>query len=167
MNKLDLAGSRLTVQRVPASSAALLLRPAVPPPPPGPTQSTTDQLPPTQSHVLCLLNMTTEADLEDDSLFEELVEDVASECNKHGVVSSICIPRKASRADDTNVGRIFVQFSTVEGCYAASRAIAGRRFNGKVVEAQFVSQEQFDLIKGQHSNDRKAAPAPTAADELD
>jgi splicing factor U2AF 65 kDa subunit len=154
MNKLDLAGQKLSVQRVPVSAAAVLLKPT------SSTQALSntnlssqtinnttispDQPP---SLVVCLSNMTTEDDLTDNTLYEELVEDVADECNKHGMVKAIVIPRSThsySIEKPSIVGKIFVKFSDVPGAAKAIKAISGRRFNGKVVIAEYFDQEIFD-----------------------
>ena len=44
--------------------------------------------------------MTSPADLTDNDLYEELLEDVADECNTHGTVKSIVIPRGLDGAPD-------------------------------------------------------------------
>jgi splicing factor U2AF subunit len=154
MNNLDIAGQKLSVQRIPQSSAAVLLQPnaAVPPAPaaappapagPAPTSAPTqpDELaeyPP--SAVIRMSNMTTPQDLSDDQSYEELMEDVADECNSHGTVKSIVIPRSGS---DASVGKIFVHFVDVSGAQASRKAVAGRKFNGRVVEAYFYPEELF------------------------
>ena len=169
MNNLDIADHKISVQRIPASSAAVLLQPtavsvpatvAAPTPtavaavgpavaalgPPVASASTTpdalESYPP--STVVRMSNMTTDEDLRDDDLFDELTEDVAGECNSHGVVKSIVIPRgPASGPQDTSVGKIFVHFTDIAGATRSRQAVAGRRFNGRVVEAYFYPEELF------------------------
>jgi len=162
MNNLDIADHRLSVQRIPASSAAVLLQPtaasiaaaATPAPAPVPTsapvvlpaaQEGPDELeshPP--SSVIRMSNMTTAEDLADDDMYDELTEDVAGECNTHGVVKSIVIPRgPVSGAHDVSVGKIFVHFTDVASAARSKQAVTGRRFNGRVVEAYFYPEELF------------------------
>lgn len=168
MNNLDIADHKISVQRIPASSAALLMQPtAVSVPaaaatptatavaaagpavaalvtPPASSPAAPDALeayPP--STVVRMSNMTTDEDLRDDDLFDELTEDVAGECNSHGVVKSIVIPRTASGPHDTSVGKIFVHFTDIAGATRSRQAVAGRRFNGRVVEAYFYPEELF------------------------
>ena len=65
------------------------------------------------SSVIRLSNMTTPADLTDNDLYEELLEDVADECNTHGTVKSIVIPRGLDGAeDDGSVVRTYKQTYT-------------------------------------------------------
>lgn len=165
MNKLDLAGSKLAVQRVPLSSAAMLLKPSASPNtnilPTSPTSASApascltngpqpqlsdvlDDFP--ASCVIRLSNMTTPEDLRDNDAYEELLEDVADECNTHGTVKSIVIPRGtggAEDAQDASIGRIFVSFVDLEGAKKARAAVAGRRFNGNVVRAHFFPEQLF------------------------
>jgi hypothetical protein len=177
MNKLDIAGNKLSVQRVPASSAAVLLQPSVqpassaqtaaaaaaaaaikvtmsaPPPPPAAAAAVAENplAKHPQSAVIRMSNMTSQEDLDDDALYEELIEDISDECNSHGTVKSIVIPRgdltrAASAAPEeaaAAVGKIFVHFVSSVDAAAALRAVAGRKFNGRVVEAYFYPEELF------------------------
>lgn len=160
LGKLDIAGLKLSVHRVPASSAAMLLQPTsapLPPTPlvlavppsaavdPGAAADPLSSYPPTS--VLRLSNMTTEEDLTDDELYEELREDVMDECSRHGKVVSIVIPRQerfGGRAVDAGaVGQIFIQFADTQGAVAARKSVGGRSFNGNIVRALFFPEELF------------------------
>lgn len=135
LDKLDLAGNKLSVQRIPAQTAAVLLKPTTGA---GPEEWTT---------IVCLSNMTTEEDLRDDVSFGELVEDIAHECNKHGIVKFIAVPRTVEEVRDVSlVGKVFVVFTSCEGAHATLQAISGRKFNGKVVEASFISLQYFETV---------------------
>jgi hypothetical protein len=80
MNNLEIAGQRISVQRVPVSSAAVLLRPIKSSPKSATSNQflqvssqETDKASMTQwkpSTVIQLSNMTTEEDLADDQLYE-------------------------------------------------------------------------------------------------
>lgn len=140
MNKLDIAGSKLSVQRVPQSSASLLLKPVTNIAPVMPTTSAV-----LKSTVLKLSNMVASSDLEDDELYMELLEDVADECNKHGKVKQIVIPRGEKGSGlHGDIGKIFVNFTDITGAEKAFRAISGRRFNGTTVEAEFFPELDFN-----------------------
>jgi splicing factor U2AF subunit len=146
MDKLDIAGQKLSVQRVPMSSASILLKPAST----ASNGSMSAQVSPRGEadplallppcNVIRLSNMTTPEDLTDERLYEELIEDVADECNTHATVKSVVVPRAAG---DPAAGRIFVHFTDSEGAEKARRAVAGRKFNGKIVEAVFYPEELF------------------------
>ncbi len=144
MNNLDVIGQKLSVQKVPQSSAAVLLKPI---------KSVTvekklenlecsDDLRATT--VLRLSNMVTAEDLADDELYSELIEDVADECNQYGTVLSVIIPRSSNdTTDESGVGKIFVQLSDVEGAKRVRKAVSGRKFNGRIVEAEYFAEELF------------------------
>lgn len=146
--KVEFAGNKLSVQRVPAHTASILLQPTtIPappklPPPPRPVE-VRDQLadlPPTT--VLRLLNMVMMEDLKDDELYMELQEDVSEECNSHGSIKLIVIPR-GGESDNIGVGQIFVQFTSPEGAIKARAAVSGRSFNGQTVKATFYPEDLF------------------------
>lgn len=140
MNNLDVGGLKLFVQRVPISSADLLLKPT------SVTKEKKDVLEDLQpTSVIRLSNMTTEEDLKDSNLYEELIEDVADECNNHGVVKDIKIPRGAGNFDpsDPSVGKIFVHFTDADSAEKAMKAVSGRKFNGQTVVAHFYPEDLF------------------------
>lgn len=88
---------KLSLQCVPQSMAALLLQPSN-----KPSQVQDSELPPVfevpPTAALQLSNMVSEEDLRDEELYAELLEDVADECNSHGTVRSIVIPRPVDSA---------------------------------------------------------------------
>lgn len=140
MNKLDIAGSKLSVQRIPQSSASLLLK--------APTTTaavlSSPSSEPSKSKVIKLSNMVTATDLEDDEMYQELLEDVADECNKHAKVIKVVVPRGVKgQGLDPDIGKIFVLFDNVDGAEKALKAVAGRRFNGTTVGAEFFAEEVF------------------------
>lgn len=124
LNGMQLMGLRLSLMRVPQANVEMLLKPSavprfVPPPvtqvvvpvpsvhvPPNPLL----EMPPTNA--LQLSNMISPEDLRDDELYNELVEDVSDECNSHGTVRSIVIPRPSDAA-------------TISGAFSASDIAAG------------------------------------------
>lgn len=196
MNGVEIGGSKISVTKVPLSSASVLLRPTqqVPVTVPTPTNAaatsvsnpvddeekrtldTLLRLP--TSRVIRLSNMTTEEDLTDNVAFEELTEDVAAECNKHGTVTKVIIPRTKGHPAR---GVIFVAFTEISGASQALQKIQGRKFNGKTVQAvnfpeslffeqTYILPEDFDL-DGAIASSTVATTAPThvvtAADELD
>lgn len=118
MNRLEIAGNKLSVQRVPQSSAALLLKPTQPAP-----QSVASIKVPVDlvvenksdesskigspTAVVRLSNMVTTEDLTDEAMYDELVEDVSDECNSYATVRSVHIPKLGQ----DGVGMIFVHFT--------------------------------------------------------
>ena len=56
--------------------------------------------------VLCLMNMVTPDELEDDEEFEGILEDVRDECTKYGQVRSLEIPRPLPEIEVAGVGKV-------------------------------------------------------------
>jgi splicing factor U2AF subunit len=165
LNGLALGASVLSVQRVPQQMAQLLLKPTAA----SQTSSTTSSVPIYAKRVLsspmddllstlsptCVIrlsNMTNLEELRDDELFEELREDVNDECNNHGTVLSIVIPRPTCAAGDergaeidieNGVGQVFVQFTSPEGASRAKGTIHGRSFNGEKVKVVFYPEKLY------------------------
>ena len=147
LNGLPLGPMKLALSRVPATMAAALLVPA------SKSSTTTPKsdpsnigilktIPPTT--VLRMSNMVSDADLEDDQSFNELQEDISDECNSHGSVRSIIIPRP-SRPGQTCPGlkEIFVQFSNIEGAEKTKKAVTGKTFGGNPVVVYFYPESLF------------------------
>jgi splicing factor U2AF subunit len=113
----------------------------------------TDPGPPTC--VVQLINVISPADFENDDDFQEILEELKEEAAKYGTVESIYIPRpmKRSRDEDGNllplhepwwsVGRVFLEYRTVEEAQAALLAIGGRRFSGHTVIAGYFPEDRY------------------------
>lgn len=152
LDGLGLGDLKLSIQRVPSHMAAWLLQPTS-----STTTSTSNSIPSATpgedeypaSCVIRLGNMAAEDDLTDDELYEELQEDVADECNKHGTVKSVVIPRVPSGSSDPvdGLGYVFVYFTNTDGAGKAKAVIHGRSFNGKSVQATYYPEELFLMKK--------------------
>lgn len=95
------------------------------------------------TEVLCLLNMVTEEELEDEEEYDEILEDVKEECNKYGQVKSIEIPRPITGVDVPGVGKIFVEFTSKSECQKAQRALTGRKFANRVVVTSYYDPDKY------------------------
>jgi len=95
------------------------------------------------TEVLCLLNMVTEDELQDDEEYEEITEDVKEECNKYGNVKSIEIPRPIKGVDVPGVGKIFVEFISKAECQKANIALTGRKFASRVVVTSYYDPDKY------------------------
>lgn len=93
------------------------------------------------SRVLVLKNMVKITDLENDEDYEEIHDDVLEECKKYGRVISIIIPRSGEHT--SGIGKIFVEFPTVEEATRARTGLEGMEFNEKRVECGFHPEELF------------------------
>ncbi|VVC31075.1 Hypothetical protein CINCED_3A014462 [Cinara cedri] len=97
--------------------------------------------PPTE--VLCLLNMVTPDELKDEEEYEDILEDIREECNKYGVVRSLEIPRPIEGIDVPGCGKVFIEFNTTVDCQKAQQALAGRKFNNRVVVTSFMEPDKY------------------------
>lgn len=157
MNNIDIAGNRLTVQRIPESSASVLLKPTFGSPD---LSKNIEQLSSKYTEndnmfdssyelsdkptcVVFLSNMTSEEDLTDGQLYEELIEDISEECSNYATVKSVIIPRDKSRFRDSLIGKVFVHVADVIGAGNVCKAVNGRKFNGKIVVAAYYNEDVF------------------------
>lgn len=150
MNNIDIAGNRLSVQRVPESSASVLLKPKHSASPNSSQNMVVDENAIMNFYskneptcVVQLSNMTSAEDLADNQLYEELIEDISEECSNHAVVKSVTIPREKSIFDSSFLGEVFVYVSDVIGAQKVVKAVRGRKFNGKIVGATFYPEELY------------------------
>ncbi|XP_015365591.1 PREDICTED: splicing factor U2AF 50 kDa subunit-like [Diuraphis noxia] len=97
--------------------------------------------PPTE--VLCLLNMVTPDELKDEEEYEDILEDIREECNKYGVVRSLEIPRPIEGIDVPGCGKVFIEFNAITDCQKAQQALAGRKFNNRVVVTSFMEPDKY------------------------
>ncbi|CAE1332348.1 U2AF2 [Acanthosepion pharaonis] len=97
--------------------------------------------PPTE--VLCLMNMVTPDELEDEEEYEDIVEDVKEECGKYGMVHSLEIPRPIKGVDVPGCGKIFVEFNSVIDCQKAQQALTGRKFSNRVVVTSYYDPDKY------------------------
>ncbi|SPO30671.1 related to conserved hypothetcial protein [Ustilago trichophora] len=95
----------------------------------------------TASPIIVLVNMATLADLHGTAR-EELVEDIASECGKFGIVKRI-LPHLVEEKGESGEVRVFVQFSGEAGSWKAVRKLDGRWFEGRQVLAFYYDPAAF------------------------
>ncbi|CAF4490317.1 unnamed protein product [Rotaria socialis] len=107
--------------------------------------------PTVSTEVLCLLNMVTEEELRDDEEYEgtyyiyrnNIMEDVREECGKYGFVKSLEIPRPIQGVDVPGVGKIFVEFTSINECQKAQQALTGRKFANRVVVTSYYEPDRY------------------------
>ena len=58
------------------------------------------------TEVLCLMNMVTPEELVDDEEYEDILEDIQTECSKYGQVRSIEVPRPIDGVEVPGVGKV-------------------------------------------------------------
>ena len=88
--------------------------------------------------------MVTPDELRDDEEYEEIVDDIREECNRHGAVRSVEIPRPLEGVEDVpGVGKVYVEFVNVSDCVQAQQALTGRKFANRIVVTSFYEPERY------------------------
>ncbi|KAL3081688.1 hypothetical protein niasHT_035028 [Heterodera trifolii] len=95
--------------------------------------------PPTE--VLCLMNMVTKEELQQDEVYEDIKKGIRIECNKFGNVVSMEIPRPGY--DERGVGKIFVEFQSKDECQKAQAALTGLKFGGRLVATSYFDPDLY------------------------
>lgn len=95
------------------------------------------------TEVLCLMNMVEIEELMDDEEYEEIYEDVRTECSKYGKVVSLEIPRPVEDFEPPGCGKIYVEFGSPDDSKNAAQSLAGRKFANRVVVTSFYSPEMY------------------------
>lgn len=141
LNGLELGNKTLTVRRATIRTE--------PPPSTGiinPLLSITpaaiSALQPTR--VLCLLQMVAEDELHDAQEYADIVDDIRHECSKYGEVKNVVIPRPMPGQNVPGVGKVFVQFASVDQTITARGALEGRKFANRTVIAQYWNEDLFN-----------------------
>ena len=91
------------------------------------------------SQVLKLTNMVTAAELNDDSEYFDIKEDVSTECSGYGQVLTVIIPRVKEGYPPSTEGFIFVEFQDASMARTCAIALSGRKFDARVVIVDYVS----------------------------
>lgn len=91
------------------------------------------------TRVLKLTNMVTHDDLENDAEYADIKEDVKLECQEHGKVLNVIIPRAKDGFPMHAEGAIYVEFTETSTAQSAAMALNGRKFVDRTVVVQYVS----------------------------
>lgn len=91
------------------------------------------------SRFLKMENMVSPAELAVESEYQDILLDVTEECNNHGHVLRIEIPKPGSN----DCGKIYVVYDNVEGAVMAKSKLNGRKFNERTIVITFLREEDF------------------------
>ncbi|CAH1784996.1 unnamed protein product [Owenia fusiformis] len=95
------------------------------------------------TEVLCLMNMITPEELEDEEEYDDIVEDIREECGKYGAVKSLEIPRPIQGVEVPGCGKIYVEFNSIIDCQKALQGLTGRKFASRVVVTSFYDPDRY------------------------
>ena len=94
--------------------------------------------------VLCFKKIVDGSNIDDESKYKEISEDIKIECSKYGKVLDVFMPRKDI---DDNIlpgnGNCYVEFSTVDECKQARKCLVGSRFNNRIVTMVYFSEDKY------------------------
>ncbi|XWS29316.1 hypothetical protein CRYUN_Cryun24cG0018600 [Craigia yunnanensis] len=94
--------------------------------------------------VVCLTQALSEDDLRDDEEYEDIVEDMKQEGGKYGALVNVVIPRPNPNGEPLpGVGKVFLEYSDIEGSRKAQAAMNGRKFDKNQVIAVFYPENKF------------------------
>ena len=96
------------------------------------------------SRVIQFLNMVTSDDLTDNDEYEEIMNDIKTECSKYGTVLDMKIPRPIGNGtQNQGVGRVFVRFETQEDADKALTKISGRKFLERTIVGAYLQEKAY------------------------
>ncbi|KAL0382308.1 UNVERIFIED_CONTAM: Cleavage and polyadenylation specificity factor subunit, partial [Sesamum calycinum] len=94
--------------------------------------------------VVCLTQVVTADELKDDDDYEDIVEDMRTECAKFGTLVNIVIPRPLPSGEmGPGVGKVFLEYADIESATKARQGLNGRKFGGNQVVAVFYPETKF------------------------
>ena len=97
----------------------------------------------TPSKVICIKNMCTLKELEDDDEYEDLYDDVMEECKCYAKIICVRIPRPEGHEAVPGLGKVFVECYTREGAAFAKEHLNGKSFHGRIVEVVYHPEDMF------------------------
>ncbi|XVF83098.1 hypothetical protein PTKIN_Ptkin16aG0105400 [Pterospermum kingtungense] len=96
--------------------------------------------------VVCLTQALNVDDLRDDEEYEDIVGDMRQEGGKYGALVNVAIPRpNPSGEPSPGVGKVFLEYTDVEGAKKAQAAMNGRKFGGNQVIGVLYLENKFAL----------------------
>ena len=97
----------------------------------------------TPSKVICIKNMCTLKELEDEYDYDDLYDSVMEECKIYAKVISIKIPRPEHGMNVQGLGKVFVEYFTRDGAAFAKEHLNGKSFKGRIVEVVYHPEEMY------------------------
>ncbi|GKC37823.1 splicing factor U2af large subunit B isoform X3, partial [Tanacetum coccineum] len=102
----------------------------------------------TPTKVLSLTQAVTEKELVNDEYYEDILEDMKTECGQFGTLVNVIIPRPNPNGDQVSgVGKVFLEYADTESSTKARAGLYGRKFDGNqvVVSLEYkFKQEDYD-----------------------
>ncbi|KAK1288111.1 Splicing factor U2af large subunit B [Acorus calamus] len=94
--------------------------------------------------VICLTQVVSADELKDDEEYEDILEDMREEGRKYGNLVNVVIPRPHPNGESTpGVGKVYLEYTDVDGAMKARQGLHGRKFGGNSVVAVFYPENKF------------------------
>ncbi|KAI8017079.1 Splicing factor U2af large subunit B [Camellia lanceoleosa] len=101
--------------------------------------------------VLCLTQAVSVDELKDDEDYEDILEDMKTECGKFGTLVNVVIPRPNPNGEPTpGLGKVFLEYVDVVSATKARQGLNGRKFDGNQVVAVFYPENKFSQGDYEH-----------------
>lgn len=97
----------------------------------------------TPSRILCLLSMVDPSELHDDQEYQDIMDDISDECSRFGRVLRVYIPRPSPMGAPPGVGKVWVEFGSIDQCSVAKKNLEGRKFADRSVIASFYPESHY------------------------
>ncbi|CAN6162300.1 unnamed protein product [Urochloa humidicola] len=94
--------------------------------------------------VVCLTQVVTADELQDDEEYEDIMEDMRLEACKYGNLVKVVIPRPGPSGQPVaGVGKVFLEYADIDSAATAKGMLHGRKFDGNPVVAVYYSEDKF------------------------
>ncbi|CAN4123594.1 unnamed protein product [Withania somnifera] len=94
--------------------------------------------------VLCLTQVVEVDELSNDDDYQDILEDMRTECGKFGSLVNVVIPRPNPYGEHApGVGKVFLEYGDVESASKARQSLNGRKFGGNQVVSVFYPENKF------------------------
>ncbi|CAL9075076.1 unnamed protein product [Musa acuminata var. zebrina] len=96
--------------------------------------------------VVCLTQVVSPDELNDDEEYEDIMEDMRAEGGKYGKLVNVVIPRPVPNGEPApGVVKVFLEYADIDGSTKARQGLNGRKFGGNQVAAVFYPENKFAL----------------------
>lgn len=97
---------------------------------------------------LVLTNLILPEMVTDMNEYTDVEDETFEEMETYGKVEQVIAPKpsygyKPGQPLEPGVGKVFVKFSSIDEAHVGKRAMEGRRFEGRIVEAKFYPEDKF------------------------
>jgi len=100
------------------------------------------------SSCLMLTNLIIPEQVSDPNEYRDVEDETFDEMEQYGRVEQVIAPRPSrnyvpGKPLEPGVGKVFVKFGSIRDAEIGKKAMTGRRFEGRIVDASFYPDESF------------------------